>query len=101
MTQAIVRLGEKEYRLEPIIEKAKKLKHKRITVKSLAKCVEHHSIMIPTREVDKADLSGEILYTVLPGRGPVLVHGAAQLLLAARKREIKIRAKEIPADWLV
>lgn len=100
MTQAIVRLGGKEYRLEPIIEKAKKLKHKRITVKSLAKCVEHHTGMVPAREVDAADLNGEILFTVLPGRGPILVHGAAQLLLAARKREIKIRAKEIPADWL-
>lgn len=100
MSQSIVRLGGKEYRLEPLIEQAKKLKHKRLPLKTFARCIEHHKGMVPERDIDQADLMGEILYTVLPGTGPVVVYGSAQLLLAARKREIKIRAKEIPAAWL-
>lgn len=100
MIQQTVLLGGKTHNLVPLIEGAKKLKHKRIPVKSLARCIATHKGMVPEKEIDRADLQGEILYTVLPGVGPTLVYGAAQLLLAARKHEIKIRAKEIPAGWL-
>lgn len=101
MSQQFVMLGGTAHNLSTLIEGAKKLKHKRITLKSLARCIATQKGLVPEKDINNADLQGEILYTVLPGVGPTLVYGAPQLLLAARKREIKIRAKEIPAAWLV
>lgn len=100
MSDTIVMINGEPKDIRHIIEKANKIKHKRITLKSLAKCVEKHRGLVPEREVTDASPHVEILYTVLAGTGPMVIYGVPQLLLAARKHEIKIRAKEIPANWL-